>query len=72
MVTSDYAIIAGTPQPHKVSCLLYCAMADSNRSQWGLLKGGAKPDRSRNTADHSGNWANSLAILMTKNNTQRS
>ena len=33
------------------SCRLYCAEADSKRNQWGLLDGGAKPDRSRNAAD---------------------
>ena len=35
----------------EASCLPYCAMADSNRSWWGLPEGGAKPDRSRNAAD---------------------
>ena len=32
------------------SCLLYCAVADSNCNQRGLSDGEAKPDRSRNAA----------------------
>ena len=50
-VASDHVIIMGTPRPRDASCLPYCTMADSNRNWWGLLDGGAKPDRSRNAAE---------------------
>ena len=40
-----------TSTRREASCLLYCAMADSNRSWWGLPEGGAKRDRSHNAAD---------------------
>ena len=66
-----------TSTHHEASCLPYCAIADSNRNWWGLPEGGAKPHRSRIGAAtqrtvSSGNWADSFAILMDKNNTQRS
>ena len=40
-----------TSTHREASCLLYCAVADSNHNQWGLLEGGAKLDRSRNAVD---------------------
>ena len=40
-----------TSTHREASCLPYCAVADSNRNRWGLPKGGAKPDRSRNAVD---------------------
>ena len=39
-----------TSTPPEASSLPYCAVADSNRSQWGLLQGGAKLDQSHNAA----------------------
>ena len=36
----------------EASCLPYCAVRGSNRNWWGLPDGGAKPDQSRNAADH--------------------
>ena len=62
-----------TSTHREASCLTYCAVADSNRNQWGLPEGGAKPGRSRN-AETPIQWkpADSLAILVAKNNTQRS
>ena len=50
-MVGDHVIIMGTPRPRDTSCLPYWAVADSNRNQWGLPDGGAKPDRSCNAAD---------------------
>ena len=63
-----------TSTHREASCLLYCPLANSNRNWWGL------PERRSKTVSEpqhsgplsSGNWADSLAILMDKNNTQRS
>ena len=43
--------VTPTPQPRDASCLPYCAVAGSKSSWRGLADDGAKPDRSRNTAD---------------------
>ena len=52
----------------EASCLPYCAVADSNHSRWRL----PEAEQNRIGPVSSGNWADSLAILMAKYNTQRS
>ena len=50
-VTSDYVIIARTPQSCDTSCRLYCVVVDSKHNRWGLPDGGAQLDRNHNAAD---------------------
>ena len=49
----DCVIIAETPWPRDTSCLLYCAMADSNHNWWGLPDGG-RCSKTRSEPQRSG------------------